>query len=127
MYLFLPFFCFVFQNFSIFTLNKGEEIKCENCDFLRFSPVFSPFTKCSNLRLAVKNFVVIVVFLKMYISMMRKPPSFALFDFFLPFFLHLPDYRHFPASRNGRLILKTVSEWSLNAILLCKISCVSLK
>ena len=40
MYLFPPFFCFVLQKFSIFTMIKGKEIKCKNRDFLRFLPVF---------------------------------------------------------------------------------------
>ena len=37
---FSTFFCFVLQKFSIFTMIKGKEIKCENRDFSRFLPVF---------------------------------------------------------------------------------------
>ena len=60
--------------------------------FFAIFACFSRYRKCSNLRVAEKNFEVIVVFLKIYILMVRKPPSFALWDFFLPFSLYFPIF-----------------------------------
>ena len=83
------------------TLKKICKKKTKNRNF---RTCFSPFRKCSNLRVAEKNFVVIVVFLKMYISMIRKPPLFALWDFFLPFSLYFPIFTW----------LLRLSPWKLN-------------
>ena len=58
----------------------------------RFFVFFATFFQCWIPRVADRNFVVIVVFLKMYISMIRKPPLFALWDFFLPFYLYFPIF-----------------------------------
>ena len=77
--------------------------------FFAIFACFSRYRKCSNLRVAEKNFEVIVVFLKIYILMVRKPPSFALWDFFLPFSLYFPRFTWLK-----RLSVQRIRLWNLN-------------
>ena len=82
--------------------------------FFAIFAFFFPCRKCSTLRVKKKNFWVIVVFPKMYILMVRKPPSFALWYFFLPFSLYFSLFTWL----TSKLDLESQSwDWSIGALI----------